>query len=103
MCKILVVDDDQKILDTVDNIMRDAFPQHEIITTPTCQEALDNLEEADNIDVILFNSLGDDDPDGLEFARRCRENNPFMIMIYMANYLSIEEQIVELSDTGVDF
>lgn len=100
MCKILVVDDDKAILDFMEEILNRLFDKHEIETTISSQEALEKIEDK-KFDIIFFNSLESEDPNGIEFAESCRDSNPFIILIYMSGHMSTKKMF-RLAKIGID-
>lgn len=102
MCKILVVDNDKKVREEVIAILVSLFPEHETITTGTTKKALDMVRNLRNVDIILFNSLRRNKPNGLEFAQECRKYNPYTMMIFMTENLHKRTKLKALCEIGLD-
>lgn len=102
MCKVLVVDNDKSVREEVTTILCELFPEHEIITTGTTKKALNMVRDLRNVDVILFNSLKRNKPNGLKFAQECRKHNPYTMMIFMTENLNQRSKLRSLCEIGLD-
>ncbi len=98
MHKILIVDDDEKILATLAKMLTN----YDICAMRATKEALDTLDKIDNIDIILFNSLKTSSPSGEDFARKVRENNPYVSMIFMSDDIHNIKNLDKLAGIGID-
>jgi len=83
MCRILIVDDESTTLVNTKKYLEKLFIDHEIITTKVTYEALQKIKNLKDIDIILFNSLDNEEPNGVTFAKICRDHNPYVLLFYM--------------------
>ena len=102
MCKILIVDNDKKSRKQVTTILNELFPEHEIISTGITSEASKMVQDLRNVDIVIFNSLKRNKPNGLQFATEVRENNPYTMLIYMTANLHKKTKLKALCEVGLD-
>ena len=102
MCKVLIVDDDKGVRQELTKIMNDLFPEHEVHGYPATQEALDLALTADDVDIVIFNSLKKNKPDGFTFATKLREGCPSLILIYIMQKDGNLDNLKKLASVGID-
>lgn len=103
MCKIVIVDDVKKVRDELKSHLTEMFPEHEIFDFAGTKRALNKVSELKFVDIIVFNSLKNKNPNGIEFAKVLREKSPATILIYTTgtrnpNY----EHMNKLAKVGID-
>src|SRR4051794_14052619 len=82
MAKILIVDDDPRILSMLKRGL--VLEGHEVETAATGQEALRQARQAQPDLVVLDVMLPEPGPDGLEIYRALRQNGPLPILMLTA-------------------
>lgn len=82
MAKILIVDDDPRILSMLKRGL--LLEGHEVETAATGQEALRQARQAQPDLVVLDVMLPEPGPDGLEISRALRQNGPLPILMLTA-------------------
>jgi response regulator RpfG family c-di-GMP phosphodiesterase len=103
MCKILVVDDTEKIRGTLENVLCALFPEHKVYSLDTTEESFKLLEELGGVEIIFFNSLKNSEPDGASFATKIRDLYPFSILIYINPSKEVDYgHLLKLSKIGID-
>lgn len=84
--KILMVDDDENILEVVEETLRDMG--FEVIIARRGSEALETLQQNDDIDVLFTDVAMPGNISGVELARRAREMHPRMMILLSSGYAS---------------
>lgn len=96
---ILLVDDDERILDSARDILEDAG--YDIETASTGAAALERLDRrAFNLAVVDFQLP---DSTGLELARQVRERNEFTLVILMTGHASLEMAVKAIQEAVYDY
>lgn len=80
---ILVVDDDPGVLDYASNVLEECG--YRVLTAADAGTALVLLRNPDNIDV-LFTDIVMPGVDGVELARRAREDSPGLKVLFTSGY-----------------
>jgi PAS domain S-box-containing protein len=84
--KILMVDDDENILEVVEETLRDMG--FEVIAASRGAEALEILQQHDDIDVLFTDVAMPGNLSGVELARRARETHPQLMILLASGYAS---------------
>jgi PAS domain S-box-containing protein len=84
--KILMVDDDENILEVVEETLRDMG--FDVVAARRGFEALEVLQQHDDIDVLFTDVAMPGDLSGLELARRARETHPRLVILLASGYAS---------------
>ncbi|MEJ1095674.1 MULTISPECIES: response regulator [unclassified Pseudoxanthomonas] len=84
--KILMVDDDENILEVVEETLRDLG--FDVIAARHGTEALELLQQHDDIDVLFTDVAMPGNLSGVELARRARETHPQLMILLASGYAS---------------
>ncbi len=98
--KILVVDDEQTILDTVSDILEDE--DYQVITAIDGKECLKIIAEGDMPDLVLLD-IWMPGIDGIEVLKKIREENPYLPVIIMSGHATIETAVEATKLGAFDF
>lgn len=102
MCKIVIVDDVKSIREELKNYLERTFPEHEVYDFAGTKGALKKVKEFDFIEIIVFNSLKNKKPNGIEFAKVCRQKSPVTMLIYTTGKARNYEHMQQLACIGID-
>jgi PAS domain S-box-containing protein len=84
--KILMVDDDENILEVVEETLRDMG--FDVLAARRGAEALEMLQQHDDIDVLFTDVAMPGNLSGVELARRARETHPQLMILLASGYAS---------------
>ena len=97
---ILVVDDEQIILDSINKLLRNET-EYRILTALSVPEAYSVMEK-EKIHIILTDLMMPD-IDGLEFMKELRENHPDIIAIMITGYATINTALQAMQLGAFDY
>lgn len=84
--KILMVDDDENILEVVEETLREMG--FNVLAARRGSEALEMLQQHDDIDVLFTDVAMPGNLSGVELARRARETHPQLMILLASGYAS---------------
>ena len=104
MCKIVIVDEREDVLNTYKQDLLDLFPTHSVYTFRSTKEALEEVKKLEYIEILIFNSLTEDaELSGIEFAKHIRKDSPQTMMFYTEEDVIVKiDHLLKLSDIGID-
>lgn len=98
--KILVVDDEQLILDTVGDILEDEG--YQVLTAESGEECLRMISDGEVPDLILLD-IWMPGMDGIEVLKQLKESHPFLPVIIMSGHGTIETAVKATKLGAFDF
>jgi DNA-binding NtrC family response regulator len=103
--KILVVDDEKDMRDSIGDALECLFPDTEILMAETGREALEKYKNDinDELSIVILNSLKEESISGLELAKRIREASRLTAIIVSSAHsdLSYYNQFAEIGIDGL--
>ncbi|MFV0399227.1 MAG: response regulator [Oscillospiraceae bacterium] len=101
MFKILIVDDEREIVENLENILKNAFGEAEILVTGISRQALE-IVNTDVIDVLLTD-IRMPGVNGFELSQAARESNPLCKIIFLTGYSDFDYAYTALKQGCDDF
>lgn len=99
MPTVLVVDDDEAVLDTVEDLLSDA--DFRIVTSASADEALERIRDQD-FDVVLTD-IQMPGKDGLELLAELRDARAETSVVLMTGYGSIQSAVTAMRAGAIDY
>jgi DNA-binding response OmpR family regulator len=90
MAKILIVDDEQRVCDSLVALLS-SKGEHHVEAAATVREARE-IAERQPLDLLIVDLMLADEIDGLQLATSLRDSNPTLPVILVTGYLSDDVQ-----------
>jgi response regulator RpfG family c-di-GMP phosphodiesterase len=91
--KILIVDDEIDVLNTVALLLESADSRYEITQVNNGKEAIEHIKLHQNVLDIIISDINMDEINGAQLARIVSELNPDIRIILMSGFISIIDQV----------